>query len=486
MPNIIKRAATALAAFKSSWYSGNWVDSDLPGNRSIGARDWHFEPQTNLNYGAIVGDIWTNSAVQACLNWIIRAWPESYPCIKEKDPKTGKKVLVEDHPLLAILEAPSEFTDDTILWAGTILSFWCDGNAYWGINRKRNGEIGEFVYLPHFQVQPKKRNDYDVTRVSDGPDYFEYYDYRGFRYEIPVEDIIHFRFGIDPRYPLMGLSPWASVDRHVFTDNEAINYVAATLGNKGTAWAIVTPKDANTSFGDLAEVKTKIVSATTGDKRGGVLVLDAGINLDMPPTMREQGVNELHRLPETRVCALAGIPAITIGFASGIERSTFSNTDQAEAAAWNTIVAVQRMMGRQATRQIFRRPGAFPQYERANSTRLFYIGFDYSEVRALQPDKQKEWERVGEAYDRGLITDTEARMEMGYDKLTALQRLELKPASTGVPFEDQQQGSTPPKMPAKPQKALPWDARHDYELQLIEALETTGAAANGNGNGVHA
>lgn len=64
------------------WSSGDWVSSNRPGNVYSSNRSWYFEPQTAINYAALVGDIWTNSAVQAVLNWIIQAWPESYPCVR--------------------------------------------------------------------------------------------------------------------------------------------------------------------------------------------------------------------------------------------------------------------------------------------------------------------------------------------------------------------------------------------------------------------
>lgn len=411
------------AAYKAFWGGGDWVNSNRPGNRYTSER-YYFEPQTNLNYSALVGDLWLNSAVQACLNWIIRAWPESYPCIKEKD-ASGKKLEVDDHPLLPLLQWPNQAYDDTVMWAGTILSFWTDGNAYWGINRTRTGDIGELVYIPHDMITPKRRQD--STNV--GPDYFEYRP-NGIPTVIDPRDIIHYRFGIDPYYSLCGLSGWASVCRHVYTDNEGINYVATTLRRGGKAWMMLSPSDPNASVEDPEALVRMVESKTTGDNRGGVVYLDGDVKATMPPTMRDQSVDTIHRIPETRICALAGIPAITVGLAAGLERSTFENTEQATASAWNTIVAVQRMMGRQLTQQVIRRPmfdgqPNFYQWEAANRGREIWAGFDYTEVRALQPDKQAEWDRIGKAYDRTLLTDDEARVEMGYEPFTKKQRASM-------------------------------------------------------------
>ena len=178
MPKIIERVKSAYKAF---WGGGDWVSSNLPGNRSSNYR-FSWEPGTQIDYAGLVGELWANSAVQACLNWLIRAWPESYPCVKTMEGK--KKVVVPEHPLAALLETPSQNAyDDTVLWAGTILSFWTDGNAYWGINRDTaTGEPVELVYLPHSLVTPKQ----NPGSRSNGPDYFEW-QRNGTPVKVPVQ-----------------------------------------------------------------------------------------------------------------------------------------------------------------------------------------------------------------------------------------------------------------------------------------------------------
>jgi phage portal protein BeeE len=437
-PNLTARINSALKAF---WGSGDWVSSDRPGNRFTSQRI-QFEPQTALNYSALVGDLWNNSACQACLNAAMRAWPDSYPVVKEKAPN-GKKINVDDHPLTALLESPNDAYDDTVLWAGTILSYWVDGNAYWGINRtKGSREIGEFVYIPHQLIRPMRK----PGSLSIGPESFEML-LNNVPTKIPVEDVVHFRFGIDPYNTLLGMSGWKSVNRNVYTDNEAINYVATNLRNRGAAWMIVSPKDSDTGFEDPDKIKKDIVDNTSGDNRSGVLVLDGAIDVKLPTPMKDMAIDTAHRIPETRICALAGFPVIAVGLAAGLERSTFENTDQAMAAFWNTIVAVQRMMGRQMTQQILRRPGNFPDYEAKTAKRKFWAGFDYSDVRALQPNKQLEWTRIGEAFDRSLLTEDEARAEMGYDPMTTKQKASIAPpAPVAIPGA----APVPDLIPAKP------------------------------------
>lgn len=416
---------TNLRAF---WGSGNWVDSNHA--RTLSPSSW--SPQTNINYAELVGDIGQNSAVQAVLNRITMAWGESYPCVKRA--QGDKKVIADDHPLADILHHPNTAYDDTVLWAGTIASFWGDGNAYWGINRNATGALEELVYIPHQCLTPKR---FEGSR-NPGPDYYEFYD-RGKSRKISPLDIVHFRFGIDPWNDMLGMSPWKSVAREVYTDNEALNYINSGLKNGGATWMVASPKHPDAYFDNPAAVKAKIEAQTTGDSRHRVLVMDGATEFTFPPSMKDTGPDALRRTPETRIAALAGFPAIWCGFQAGLERSTYSNTEQAEKDAWRTMVAVQRIMGRQLTMQTIGRPGNF---ETRYHNKKFYAGFDYSEVRALQPDKALEWDRVGKAYSvYRVITIDEARAEIGYDALTEDQRLELMPPEP----EPTEPGTSAPK-----------------------------------------
>lgn len=449
MPNILKRIE---AAYKAYWGGGDWVASSSNSLSAIGRFQW--DPGTALNYQAIVGDIWTNSAVQACINWLWRAWPESYPCIKEMI--KGEKVEVAAHPLLDLLMAPNSFDDDTSLWAATILSYWCDGNAYWGINRDGLGRPAELVYIPHANIQPKR----EQGSVNPGPDFY----LLGVKQDrIPVSDIVHFRFGKDPYNDMKGLSAWAAANREIYTDNEACNYAASTLRNRGSAWMIVSP-DGEMEIADPKAMKTHIVQETTGDKRSGVLVFDQKVKVDLPPSVRDQDLGTLRKYPETRICSMAGLPAMAVGLEAGLERSTFSNTEQATTAAWHTIVAVQRMMGRQLTRQMLRDPKNF-----MDAKQTLFAGFDYSEVRALQPNKIEVDAATAKVFQANIITRDEARLQMGMEPIDG-----TSTSAVNVFYSDTQPVPIAPG-PNDP-NALPTDEKPAKGLPMAEVLALISSA----------
>lgn len=427
------------AETKSAFNQGNWIDSNYPGNVWSSSRQgFNWNPGTNINYAALAGDLWNNSICQAILNWIIRAWPESYPCVKRKD-AGGKKIEIP-HPLTDILMNPNEFDDDTTLWASTIISFWCDGNAYWRINRTRGGQVAEFEFVPYWAIMPFRA----AGSRSSGPDFYKLGILGGGTIELPVYDVVHYRFGRDPYNDMLGMSPWQSVMREVYTDNEAVNYTASMLRNKGAAWMIVSPKG-EMGYEDPEATRDIVEARTTGDNRHRVLVMETPSDITLPPERKDLGMMETRRFPESRAAALAGIPGMCVGFASAQERSTFQNTEQAEGAAWNTIVAVQRMLGRQGTKQILWRRENYNQ-----KPNTIFMGFDYSEVRALQPDTAGEWDRIGKAYDRGLLTDDEARSDMGLEPYTAKQRTDnLARAQAAVVASSPPPGEDHTTKPAK-------------------------------------
>src|SRR5690606_31997656 len=97
-----------------------------------------------------------------------------------------------------------------------------DGNAYWVKVKNEAGGVLELWYVPHWLIEPK------ATRDSTGQTFITHYEYRVDGQVLAVErdEIVHFRYGLDPHNPRKGMSPLASVLREVFTDDEAANFSA--------------------------------------------------------------------------------------------------------------------------------------------------------------------------------------------------------------------------------------------------------------------
>lgn len=379
--------------------------SSLWGGTSGFLNTGHWLPGTNTDYASLAGDLWQNSAVAACLNWQITAFPEAPPCLKVKNEK-GKLIVSQEDAagIQSLLENPNDAYDDTVLWAGTLISMSVNGNAYWFIVRDRLGRPSQFWYVPHFQVTPKWEKG----------EFISYYEYRvnGTRQKMPVDGVIHFRFGIDPYNPRLGMAPLASIAREVFTDVEATNYTAAILKNMGAVGGIISPKDPAYTELDAVALSKAYLAKTRGDKRGEPLVVDSALDVKFPDNSPERmALDVIRKYPEARICAVMGIPPQVANLNIGLEHSTYSNMEQAQAAAWqNNLLPTQRMMGRQLTMQLLRR-----NYE---SLRKYVIGFDTSQVRALQEDTDALHTRAREDWKANLLTRADAKAEIGVDAAT--------------------------------------------------------------------
>jgi hypothetical protein len=66
-------------------------------------------------------------------------------------------------------------------------------------------------------------------------------------------------------------------------------------------------------------------------------------------------LRELRRIPEERVTAVLGVPAIVAGLGAGLDRSTFTNMAEAREAAYESgIIPTQRIIAEDIRFQLLR------------------------------------------------------------------------------------------------------------------------------------
>jgi len=162
-----------------------------------------------------------NSAVVNGLAWITRNFGQAEFQVY-KQTRDGKEEEIINHPLQRLIERPNPFYGGQTLWAGTLLSYHLDGNAYWlkVRNARGFGTPTELWYEPHWNIKPHW--------PEDGSAYIDYYERRvnGVTYQIPPENVVHFRNGLNPSNTRMGLAPLKSALLQVFADQEVGLWVA--------------------------------------------------------------------------------------------------------------------------------------------------------------------------------------------------------------------------------------------------------------------
>jgi hypothetical protein len=122
-------------------------------------------------------------------------------------------------------------------------------------------------------------------------------------------------------------------------------------------------------------------------------------------------LRELRRMPEERVTAVLGIPAVVVGLGAGLERSTFTNMAEAREAAYESgLIPAQKLLGRRHPLPAACRCSARIPFD-------FRFGFDLSKVRVLQEDLYRLTQRHDLAVRGGWELVSEARRASGLDVL---------------------------------------------------------------------
>jgi len=343
-----------------------------------------------------------SAIIMACMRWIQRTFPEA-PLMLSKRDTEGSWEEVYSHKMLDMADSPNPYYDGILLEMATLADFVLDGNAYWYKLRSAAGRTAQLWWLPSSTVEPKW--------PRDGTAFLTHYDYRpgaAAPLSILPEDIVHFRDGFDPSNIRKGMSPLKSLFREVFTDDEAANMTAALMKNLGIPGLVISPAGAGSaSTADAKELKQWFKDNFTGDKRGDPLVMSSAT--DVKPfgfTPKDMTLRELRRIPEERISAVLGVPAIVAGLGAGLDRSTYSNYAEAREAAYeSTIIPLQRIMASVIKRQFLR------EYE--TDLQSWKVGFDLSGVRILQEDENKKSKRISEMVNDGLVQVSDGQRMLG-------------------------------------------------------------------------
>ena len=150
----------------------------------------------------------------------------------------------------------------------------------------------------------------------------------------------------------------------------------------------------------------------TGDNRGRPFISTLPLKVQsLGFSPKDLAMDVMRRVPEERISAVIGVPAIVAGLGAGLARSTFANYKEAREAAYeNGIVPRQRLLSLQMDVQLL--PDFDPFVK--GGTLGHWVGFDLSNVRALQDDQDALFKRLTVAYQGGWILRSEARRKAGF------------------------------------------------------------------------
>lgn len=392
--------------------SGNWVDSDRPGNRYS---NWYAHGGS-LDYAG-VGPLYANSAYMACLRSFMDAFSQAPACIKEMQ-SDGSKQIIPDHPLMEVIEMMNEDEDSVTTLDATIIDYIGPGDAYWLPVFDFAGNPKELHYIPSRFVKPITPADRNKQPKPGDPRIIEYEfnDGRNKPQVIPKEDLIRIRLGMNPDAPQYGLGRGAQLIREIFTDNEATAYTGTTLANMGIPQRIIQPRtykegdvEKIAPF-DAVQITRMLAQASAGMNRGKTVGIESLFDIhESDASPEKMALDVIRRHPESRVSAVTGVPAMVAGLLSGEGTRTYSNYEEAREAFWqDSVLPLMRRMRLQITKQLIWRNKKY-------QARKIWFGFNYDEVPALQVDEQARDKNIRENFKYQLIDAEEARSQMGLD-----------------------------------------------------------------------
>ena len=352
-----------------------------------------------------IGDGSGNSAVVACLNVLATSFSEPKLHVVKKDTKFLDNEKVLEHPLTKLYSRPNPFMSANLLSHYIVLALNTLGDAFLYKNRNQRGQVVELVPLMPHLVEVRGNENKLIT-------HYDYYLYgKGEKVELPVEDIVHIRQGIDPNDHRRGHAPLKTVLREILGDESAGQFTAALLNNMAVPGVVLTPR--NDGFGGPTREEAESISQMYKEKFGGAnrgapMVLSGAMNIDIVSFSPDQmKLAELRRIPEERVSAVLGVPAILAGLGAGLDAATFNNTKELrEFFTEQKLVPMWRTVAAELTHQLL-----IPDFKDQNLECMY----DIQNVRALQTDMDELYKRVNMGVSGGWITIGEARQVVGLE-----------------------------------------------------------------------
>lgn len=357
-------------------------------------------PLSGRPWNAINGDPASNSLVSICLSWVRKHVGSGRMVVGSE--AGGDYDPIEGHPMTALIRRPSPYRGFREMLGGLGDSLLLDGNGYVVKFRDQLGEVIALRWEANYRVQIDVEWN-QVAADEGGP-------IRGYviqsqlgaiqRYWMPT-DVIHFRSGIDPINPWMGLSEFKRQSRNVGSIAAAERYTAAILMN-AHAGKIIAPKDGQPMAEDqLGKVAAKVRKGLKAELAGDLIESNLPVELmDIGLGPREMSLADTPNRAESYILAQLGLNALTLNLPSA-SQLTYANKAEARREAFeNCIQPLQDLIAETFETQLL------PDFDYGGADSVWW---DRSDVAALREDTDARADRAVSLYTGGVAERDEAR-----------------------------------------------------------------------------
>jgi HK97 family phage portal protein len=338
-----------------------------------------------------------NSAVSACATTLQLTFPE--PPLLGGYEDEGRFVADYKHPITKLLRNPNpdmglaEFLQFAIAYAPI------GGNCYiW----KQRSETGKVVHLWPFS----DLNFEPIVGHSVMEGFVSYYEFdSGDGKKVPVskDDVIQWKWMVDPQNPHRGIGAIELSAREVDRDSEASAYIFALLKNNAVPPVVITLEEGDDPTQEELDALTN--KWMQKHSHGQPAFISNGMKVEqMGYDLHKLAAETLADVPETRIAANFHVPPSVAGLNVGVKRSDYGDSAARKAFTEQTLMALWRSLASELLNGL---------KDDFNLSADFVIQFDIRNVGALQEQKKDQWERVTQAFNRSLLTRAEAKRELG-------------------------------------------------------------------------
>lgn len=333
-----------------------------------------------------------NEIIYACINATSRTAASVALIVHQaKD-----DLALPDSDLQKLLKRPNPMMTEYEYWIWTITFLMLAGVSYWQKIRDGSGRVIEM-----WPIRP----DYVRPAISDQAGLTEYRIWmNGIEIEtIPARDMVIFKLP-DPMDLFGRQSPLEIIARTADVDNSLTDLLKVLMQRGAMPMGILTTKQRLTDDA-AADIRRRWEERYSGyNNWTSPAVLDSEATYQRTGmTMNEMHFSELDGRAETRICMVYQIPPILIGATFGLQRSTFSNYQEARRQWWeDSLSALYKQFADGIQNQLV------PDFEDD-----VIVKWDFSKVPALQDERDARWTRALAAVEKGVITVNMGLKEMG-------------------------------------------------------------------------
>lgn len=337
----------------------------------LGKPSWDMvDVESYIQYGFSL-----NAIIYGAIMYKVRAL-SSAPLRAYSGQKDSPTPLPDNNPLAMLVTQPNPAQDYLQFHSWITMFLNLSGNVYLFLARDRASQLPYAIYPLRsncVKIIPSVERDRPVLGymyVPEGGSYNE-------MFPILPEDIIHIKLP-NPNDPLngagYGMSPLSSVAQSANVDNEITKFLKVFF-EKGAMFQNVVSFDVAMQPKDIAKAREAFEQIYGGvENWSKFAILDNGAKLQrVTPTFDEMGFETIDARNETRMLGPFGVPPILISARVGLERSTFSNYEEARKACWEDTLLPELRLGESA-------------FQKKLTFGNTWVKYDLSDIPALRRD----------------------------------------------------------------------------------------------------